>query len=59
MYRRNPLYFFPAHCYNFRNETRITKELEYPSRNGQTKNRNATLIGYVENGNRVETAFLE
>jgi hypothetical protein len=29
-YRRNPLDFFPAHCYDFRDETPITEVLERP-----------------------------
>jgi hypothetical protein len=33
-YRRNPIDFFPAHCYNFRDEVPIMDELEMPDENG-------------------------
>jgi hypothetical protein len=56
-YRRSPLDFFPPHCYNYRNKTKMNTNLG-PDENGQAKNRNATAIGYIVDNNRVESAFI-
>lgn len=58
MIRANPLYFFPQHCYDFKPKmdngnplTGISKE--------KSGARNSTGIGFIINGNRVETAFID
>jgi len=56
LYRRDPLFFFPQHCYDFRNQEQM--DIDESEQEGTGSSRNRTAIGYVKNGNRIEAEFL-
>lgn len=56
--RANPLYFFPEHCYDFKADNDIGNPLLGISAE-KSGARNSTGIGFIKNGNRAESAFLD
>lgn len=56
--KANPRFFFPPHCYDFKASNDNGNPLLGISEE-KSGARNSTAIGYIKNGNRAETAFLD